>query len=219
MIGFPRSPRIQKGALIGLDAFNPLASVVVFQYNPETLTRTLTARAAGGDGSQGDALRLTAPPTEAFTQVKIELDAADQLERGDGFTDAVGLYPAMASLEMMLYPKSLAVIANEVLTAVGAVEVIPPQAPLTLFYWGLKRVLPVRITGMTVAEKQYDPDLNPILADVTLTMNVLSYHELGLLSAGGALFMAHQIIKEGLATAHGASQVAGAAANLTGFSA
>jgi hypothetical protein len=37
MSTFPGSPRLQKGALIGVDPLNPLASVVVFQYNPETL--------------------------------------------------------------------------------------------------------------------------------------------------------------------------------------
>lgn len=210
MTGYSRSPRIQKGAIIGLDKFNPLASVIVFQYNPETLTRTLTAQTSTADGAQGEALRLKAPPKEDITSVKIELDAADQLEQSDGLAQAAGLYPALAALEMLLYPKSIAVIANEVLKAAGAVEVIPPEAPLTLFYWGLKRVLPVRITSLTVAETQFDPDLNPILADVTLTMSVLSYHDLGLLSAGGALYMAHQILKEGLATIHGAGQVAGA---------
>ena len=41
MTTFPNAPRLLKGAIIGIDMFNPLASVVVFQYNPETLTRTL----------------------------------------------------------------------------------------------------------------------------------------------------------------------------------
>jgi hypothetical protein len=27
-----------KGAIVGVDAMNPLASVVVFQYNPDTMT-------------------------------------------------------------------------------------------------------------------------------------------------------------------------------------
>ena len=43
MSGFPGSPRLIKGAIIGLDPLNPLASVVVFQYNPETMTRRLEA--------------------------------------------------------------------------------------------------------------------------------------------------------------------------------
>ena len=39
MSNFPGSPRLIKGALIGVDIFNTLASVVVFQYNPDTMTR------------------------------------------------------------------------------------------------------------------------------------------------------------------------------------
>jgi hypothetical protein len=34
MTTFPGSPRLTKGAIIGLDPLNPLASVIIFQYNP-----------------------------------------------------------------------------------------------------------------------------------------------------------------------------------------
>src|SRR6266436_5398804 len=44
MTTFPGSPRLLKGAIIGLDPTNPLASIVVFQYNPDTMTRRLPAR-------------------------------------------------------------------------------------------------------------------------------------------------------------------------------
>jgi hypothetical protein len=30
------SPKTQKGAIVGLDPFGPLASVIVFQYHPDT---------------------------------------------------------------------------------------------------------------------------------------------------------------------------------------
>lgn len=209
MTGLSRSPRVHKGAIIGLDKFNPLASVIVFQYNPETLTRSLTAQTSSPDGDRDEALRIKAPPKEEIS-VKIELDAADQLERSDALAGELGLHPTLASLEMLLYPKSVAVIANEVLKAAGVVEVIPPEAPLTLFYWGLKRVLPVRITSLNVTEQHFDPDLNPIVAEVSLSMDVLSYHDLGLASVGGALYMAHQILKEGMATVGGVSQLGGA---------
>jgi hypothetical protein len=39
MSSFPGSSRLLKGALIGLDPVNPLASAVVFQYNPDTMPR------------------------------------------------------------------------------------------------------------------------------------------------------------------------------------
>lgn len=209
MTTFPNSPAVQKGAIIGIDPFNPLASVIVFQYNPEALTRTITAQAAGSSASQGEALRLKGPPKETIS-LTVEIDAADQLEKADGLATSVGLYPTLASLELLLYPKSALVIANEVLARVGIIEVIPPEAPLTLFIWGVKRVVPVRLTSFTITEEAFDPNLNPIRAKVALTVQVLTYQDLGLLSVGGALFMAHQVIKEVLATIGGVATIAGA---------
>lgn len=219
MTTFPNSPRLQKGALIGLDPFNPLASVVNFQYNPETITRTLRARTvpAGGGGGQavpGEAMRLAGPPEESF-RLDVVLDATDQMEKGDPITALLGIHPQLASLEMLLYPKSATVIANEVLLRAGVIEVIPPEAPLAILVWGIKRILPVRLTGFTITEEMFDPDLNPIHAKVSLDLNALSYHDLGLLSPGGALFMAHQIIKEGMATINGVGAAVGAAGNFS----
>ncbi len=48
MSSFPGSPKVQKGAIVGIDPFNPLASVVVFQCNPEKPTRTLHVQGARG---------------------------------------------------------------------------------------------------------------------------------------------------------------------------
>jgi hypothetical protein len=205
----PRSPRLQKGAIVGVDVFNPLASIVVFQYNPEKLRRTLAVNAATGDAAQGEALRLKGPPRETIA-ASIEIDAADQLERGDALAGLTGIHPTLASLEMLLYPKALSVIANEVLARVGVIEVIPPEAPLTLFIWGIKRVLPVRLTGLTIDEEFFDPDLNPIQAKVSLNMTVLTYQDLGLTHVGGAMFMAHQVVKEAMATIGGVSAIGGA---------
>ena len=108
---------------------------------------------------------------------------------------------------MLLYPKSAVAIANEVLLEVGMIEALPMEAPLTLFVWGLKRVLPVRLTELSFTEEAFDPNLNPILARVTLGMTVLTYQDLGLLSVGGALFLAHQVAKEALATIGGARTI------------
>jgi hypothetical protein len=217
---FPGSPRLVKGAIVGLDPLNPLASVVIFQYNPDTLTRTVHARAVGGGGdtSTSEALRLKGPPEETI-RLDVEVDAADQLERADAIAGQFGVAPALASLEMLLYPKSVTVIANGVLSALGVIEVIPPEAPLTLFVWGLKRVLPVRLTELTITEDAFDPSLNPIRAKVGLSLRVLSYDDLGLVSVGGGLFLAHQIVKEVMATIAGASAVGGALSGTASFTA
>ncbi len=119
----------------------------------------------------------------------------------------MGIYPTLASLEMMLYPKSAVVIANEVLLNLGIIEVIPPEAPLTVLVWGSKRVVPVRLTELSITEEAFDPNLNPIRAKVNLGLRVLTYQDLGLLSPGGALFMAHQLAKEVMATIGGVGAI------------
>lgn len=199
MTTFPGSPPVLKGAMIGVDPANPLASVIVFQYNPDTLTRTITAQAAGAGGDRNEALRLKGPPQETI-KLDVEIDAADQLEKAEPLVTSAGIYPALSALEMLLYPKTAVVIANEALAAAGIIEVLPPEAPLALFVWGPKRVLPVRLTEFTITEESFDPMLNPIRAKVSLGLRVLTYQDLGLPSAGGALFMAHQAMKEVMAT-------------------
>jgi hypothetical protein len=103
-------------------------------------------------------------------------------------------------LEMMLYPKSAAVIANTVLSLVGSIEILPTEAPFVLFAWGAKRVLPVRLTSFSITEEAYDPALNPILAKVEVSLTVLSYQDFGVLHPGHSLFLAHQLAKEAMAS-------------------
>jgi hypothetical protein len=191
------SPPIARGAIVGVDPFNPLASVVVFQYNPESLCRTLQARTTGGEG--GGPMRVTGPPEETI-KIGIGIDATDQLQRGDPTAASMGIYPALSALEMLLYPKSALVIANEVLARLGVIEVIPPEQPLTLLVWGGQRIVPVRITEFSITEEAFDTLLNPIRAKVDLGLRVLTYDDLGLASPGGALYMAHQISREVMAT-------------------
>src|SRR5215203_661515 len=216
MTSFPGSPRLRKGAIVGVDIFNPLASVILFQYNPETLTRSLTARTPERHWSEqvdrSEAMRLTGPPEETI-QLEIEIDAADQLEQDEFTATTMGIYPALASLEMLLYPKALAIITNNALLNAGIKEVAAPEAPLTLFVWGPKRVLPVRLTSFSITEQAFDSGLNPIRASVSLYLTVLNYQGLGLASVGGAIFMAHQVIKEVMANINGLGNVASSASS------
>jgi hypothetical protein len=198
MSTFPGSPKVLKGAIVGVSVLDPLGGVVLFQYNPDTLTRTLRVRSAGSEADKSEALRIVGPPDESI-RLDVEIDAADQLADGDRDAAELGVYPALSRLELLLYPSAKLTIANEALTLLGVIEVIPPEAPLTLLVWGPKRVLPVRLTGFTITEEAFDPNLNPIRAKVSLELQVLNYHDLGLVSVGGALFMAHQLAKEAMA--------------------
>ena len=115
---------------------------------------------------------------------------------------ASGISPTLAALEMMLYPKSALIIANAILAAVGTIEVLPATGPMILFIWGPTRVLPVRVTGLTITEEAYDTLLNPTRAKVELSLTVLSTNDLQITSPGNALFLVHQVAKEVLATSN-----------------
>ena len=215
MTTFPGSPRLLRGAIVGIDPLNPLASVIIFQYNPDTLTRTLQPQTIGGDGGErSEALRLKGPPAEDI-KLDVEIDAADQLERANPVATSMGIYPQLSALEMLIYPKSALVIANTALLAVGTIEVIPPMAPFTLFIWGPKRVLPVRLTQFSITEEAYDTDLNPIRAKVSLGLRVLSYNDLPLTHPGYGLFLAHQVMKEAMATVGSIGGIGGLAGSVS----
>ena len=175
-----------------------MASVIVFQYNPETLTRTLKARGATGEGAKSEPSRVTGPPEETI-KLDVEIDATDQLEKGDGITTALGIAPQLAALEMLVYPKSVQVVLNTALLASGTIEVLPSVASFTLLVWGVKRILPVRVAEFGITEEAHDAGLNPLRAKVSLGLQVLTYYDLSITHPGYHLFLAHQVVKEALA--------------------
>jgi hypothetical protein len=215
MTTFPGSPQLLKGAIVGIDLMNPLASVIIFQYNPKELSRSLTALTAGGGQNGADrteVLRLRGAPEETITINELEIDATDQLETADPLATTMGIYPQLAALEMLLYPKSITVIQNTALLLAGTIELVPPEAPFTLFIWGFQRVLPVRISSFTIAEQEFDPNLNPIRATLSnLQLRVLSYNDFSVTHPGYYVFLAHQVVKEAMAVIGSAAIIAGAA--------
>lgn len=194
----PRSPRVAHAALVSVDPILPIPNLVVFQYNPDQLTRTIHPLIAGADAEKGDVLRLRGPAQETI-RLDGELDATDQLEAANPIATSLGLLPQLSALECMVYPKALVEIANQVLSTLGVIEVIPTPMPLTIFVWNAARILPVSLQDFTITEEAFDTNLNPIRAKIGLSLRVLTYTDLGLLSPGGALFMAHQVAKEALA--------------------
>jgi hypothetical protein len=199
MTTFPGSPRLLKGAIVGINPINPLPSVILFQYNPDTLTRTLQAQTVGeGSADRSEAMRLKGAPTETI-KLDVEIDATDQLETAAATAVGLGIYPQLSALEVLIYPESSLVITNALLMSLGTIEVIPPLAPFTLFIWGPQRVLPVRLTDFSITEEAHDVNLNPIRAKVSLGLRVLTYNDLPLTHEGYGIFLAHQVIKETMA--------------------
>lgn len=194
---YPRAPRLLKGALVTVDSGGPVHRVIVFQYNPHTLTRTLEAQIGEGEGA--DALRFTGAPVETI-KLEAEIDATDQLEVADDTAVEIGIYPQLSALELLLYPRSGDVILNDTLLNIGTIEIVPAAVPLTLFIWGARRILPVRLTEFSVTEEAHSPNLSPLRAKVSLGLRVLTYSDLTSGHPGWSLFMAHQIVKETMAS-------------------
>jgi hypothetical protein len=198
MSGFPGSPILTKGSIVAFDDSNRPTSIIDFQFNPDSLSRSLQAQFPGDGGAQAEALRLKGPPIETI-KLDVEIDATDGLETGDPVAVSMGIYPQLSRLEMLIYPDSDLVTANAALLASGEIEIIQPVAPLTLFIWGPKRVLPVRLTSFEITEEAYDTGLNPIRARVSLGLRVLSYNDLSPTQPGYHIFLAHQKMKEAMA--------------------
>lgn len=203
MTTFPGSPRILKGGIVLLDpdSFNVLPNgVIVLQYNPDTLSRTLKIKGADEGGDRSEALRLTGPPVETI-KLDAEIDATDQLEFPNQNINTVrnGIFPQLAALETIVYPTSSTLQSNYNLAQQGVLEIMPMQAPLCLFVWSANRIVPVRITDLSITEEAFDPALNPIRAKVSLGLRVLSIDDLNFGDKGGSLYMTYQQQKENLA--------------------
>jgi hypothetical protein len=206
MASFANSPRLLKGGLVLIDAdTSAVQRIIVLQYNPDTLSRTLQPQAVKESGNRAEAMRLTGPPVETI-KLDAEIDATDQLEFPDQHANAVqfGIQPQLAALETILYPASGQLLANNALASAGMLEILPTLSALTLFVWSKSRIVPVRISDFSVTEEAFDTALNPLRAKVSLGMRVLSVTDLGYDNKGGSLFMAYQQLKEQLAAKNGA---------------
>lgn len=200
MSGFPGSPRLVKGGIVLLDTGSGVVQkVIALQYNPDSLTRSFQVQAVGENADRSEALRLKAPPVESY-KLEAEIDLTDQMEFPDQNSSVpLGLHPQLAALETLAYPSSAQLEANNSRASSGMLEIIPMEAPLTLFVWSKNRIVPVRLTEFSVTEEAFDPGLNPIRAKVSLGMRVLSVNDVGFAHRGGSLFMNYLRQKEGFA--------------------
>ncbi|MFF3455045.1 hypothetical protein ACFYXH_12055 [Streptomyces sp. NPDC002730] len=179
--------------------------IIVLQFNPDTLERSLAPQAAGGGGDAGgggsggdrnEALRLKGPAEESW-KFTAEIDATDQFE----VAAPEGIHPELATLEMLVHPTTAQLREAARLTKKGTIEISPIEMPLTLFTWGSKRVMPVRLTELSINESAFDVNLNPIRASLGIGMKVLSVSDLPAGHRGADLYLAHLAQKERLARA------------------
>jgi hypothetical protein len=198
MSGFPASAHPVRGGfvLVAPDTGRPLKTIL-FQYNPDTLTRTLAPQGIGEEpGDRLEALRLKGPPHETL-KLDAEFDATDAAA---DYPD--GLYPVLSALELSIYPSTAQLQREDALAGSAQLEIAPAEAALTVLVLGPKRVMPVRITDFSVTEEAYDRELNPIRAKVSVGVRVLTVDDLGFQHKGGLLYLTYQQQKERFAAGY-----------------
>jgi hypothetical protein len=186
-----------RGALIEFTETFPLPvpNVILFQYNPETMTHTWTPAKTGGANTPGQSpsnpLAVTGPPEESFS-FNLAMDSGDTIADGSVVTAALatlsGVYPRIAALEMLLFPTAPpgGGLLGSVSSLLGIGGGAPPatavpasQLPTVLFVWGPGRIAPVRVTALTITEKIYDGTLLvPTHAEAQISLKVLTPPEL-----------------------------------------
>ena len=186
-----------RGALVELmpTMLVPIPNVIVFQFNPETMTHTWTqpeAVATGSSTAPSNPLAVKGFPGEQFS-FTIAMDAGDSIADGTvsaALAEVSGVYTRLAALEMLMYPSSAtqsgllgtvtAAIGSLVGAGGGGVQRSVPAntMPTVIFVWGPGRIVPVRVTTLTVTEKLYDGLLNPTHAEAQLGLRVLTTDEL-----------------------------------------
>jgi hypothetical protein len=192
MTTFPGSPKTVKGGFVIMDAEGKqLLRTIAFQFNPDSLTRSLTPRGAKIDsGDRLEGLRLIGPPIETI-KFEIEIDAADRLEHPQANRETVdnGIAPELADLETILTPAIGDIVSADQLARSGTLEVMPLPSPLVLLVLGNNRVLPVRITDLSIVEEAFDTKLNPIRARISVGLRALSIDDLAFGSKGAELYL------------------------------
>lgn len=191
-----------KGALVSFTPtfLTPLPNITVFQFNPETMTHTWSQPDRAGEAAPSASVQSGNPqavpgmPGEEFSLTVVfdsNQDIEDQIPVSAQLGAVSGVYSRLAALEMMLYPvggNDMSNLLGQASAALGlggagsgsaCTTTVPDSTvPVVLFVWGAFRIVPVRLTGLTITEKLYDEILNPVHAEVQLRLRVLTPAEL-----------------------------------------
>jgi hypothetical protein len=180
--GLRSSPKLVRGALVQLveDVVGIVPNVIPFQYNPETLTRKMTPwNPFEVDQTARGQVAPTAQPFDPKESISLEIffDAADQLEESDPVAEQFGVADRIAAVEKLLLPTQG--LLGDAVAAVAAIAGLPqppqrPTVPVALFVWGPGRILPVRITDFSAEHSTFLPNLQPLSAKISLTLEVLT---------------------------------------------
>lgn len=181
--------KYMKGALVQIKNTGriPVPDVIMFQYNPETIEHTWEQPDTGNGGgtkpgSYSNPQAASGRPVESFSFTLL-MDASDKIAEGNALATRFGVYTRLAALEMLLFPVKITQNLVGATGAQNACELPQSLLPTVLFVWGAGRILPVRVTGLSVTERLFDPMLNPTHVEAKLQLRVLMPEELAVAKA------------------------------------
>jgi hypothetical protein len=182
--GYSRAAKLVNGAFVQLleDIVGFLPNVVNFQYNPETITRSLEPwnpmEVDEADrGSQAPTVQPFDVP-EKFSGFQLEFDATDGMAANHPVYNRLGVEPQLAAIRKLVQASEgligdLTASFKDFAMGGGGEAKRPTVAP-TLLVLGKRVILPVRITSLSIEETMHSPTLYPIMATVNLDMEVMT---------------------------------------------
>lgn len=168
-----------KGAFLNFGAglLGKLPNVIVFQFNPDKVSRTPSlprrpTATAGAGPSRGQT--QPGPPAEEMS-FTLRLDATDSRAALNPVAVTSGVLPTLSALELLMVPSGGLSLDLFALGGGPKPHTHPPEKlPTVLFFWGPFRILPVALTSLRVDETHYDPALTPVRAEVAVSLQVLT---------------------------------------------
>ncbi|MBV8749322.1 MAG: hypothetical protein JO103_06380 [Candidatus Eremiobacteraeota bacterium] len=177
----PPGQKYQRGVLASVVDSN-MTDIVLFQYNPESIKRTLRPQFTGYENGGGEGGTQQSPADIAFKDAAAQsisftayFDAADALQDSDETALSYGIAPQLAILEKLMYPTVSAVQSTEQAREQGQMTIVTMEPPGTILVWGQNRVLPVRIKSVDITEEAFDVALNPLRANAVIGVEVQTY--------------------------------------------
>jgi hypothetical protein len=176
----------------------PLPNIIIFQFNPESITHTWTPAETTGQDASDNPLAVSGVPGESF-DFTLAMDSSDMLADGspvaEGIATVSGIYTRLAALEMLMQPTGggAGSLLGSVSASIGSGGIslggaagggvqrpVPAsQLPTVLFVWGPGRIVPVKLTTLSITETLYDPMLlHPTHAEARVGLQVLTPQEL-----------------------------------------
>jgi hypothetical protein len=183
--------RFLKGAFVEAPidksgAFKP----IYFQFNPETIERTKSGTWTSAQSQRQKAedvanksefkklqdkkVKAGFVPAPEKINLTLRFDSREKAWRspsGSKVDVSNGILPELSALESLMKKASTEVSVKG--TVKSPTLVRTKEIPLVLFMWGGYRVIPVTILSMTITEQTFDYMLNPIRAEVKVSLQVL----------------------------------------------